>query len=81
MKTQEVRARIEGKTAAGAIEYLLSLNQSNNLKICILLKALKDAREMLAASLEDEDSLWFTQMESCILDPIDEAFDRAGEIM
>jgi hypothetical protein len=79
MKTAEVKQRIEGKTASGKVDFLLSLNQSNNLKICVLSKALRDARAMLAAGLEADDPLWFTQQEAAILDPIDEALERAGE--
>jgi len=73
MKTQEVLAHISGKAPAEKVKYLLSLNQSNNLKICILRKALKEARGMIAASMEKDDPLWFTQQEACLLDPIDAA--------
>ena len=49
-----------------------------------LVKALHKAREMIVASMENDDPLyddpylWFTQMEAGELDSIDEALEKAG---
>jgi hypothetical protein len=57
MKTPEVKSHIAGKTASGKVDFLLSLNESNNLKIAKLRNSLKNT---LAALVD-----WMDIAEKC----------------
>jgi hypothetical protein len=79
MNTQEAEAHIAGKTCQGKVEFLLSLNQVNNLKISNLLAVLNDICELYDSGYLLNQSVAAERCRKRMFEDTRTVMERAGQ--